>query len=85
LALDKQGAALRLNLLRALPLALIACAAAYLAVVGGPEPVTAPVEQPVPVGRIDFDALHRQASAALDSLRQSQQRQRKVAAVAEAS
>ena len=75
-----KGAALRIQLLRALPLALIACAAAYFAIVGGSEPVAAPVENPPTVGAIDFDALHREASAALEALRYS--RQRKLAAVA---
>ena len=71
--------------MRALPLALIACAAAYLAIVGGPEPARTPVEELPTVGQIDFDDLHRQASAALDALRHSHERQRKLAAVAEAS
>jgi hypothetical protein len=74
---------MRIHLLRALPLALIACAAAWLAIVGGPEPARTPVEELPTVGQIDLDALHRDASSALDALRHSQKH--KLAAVAEAS
>jgi hypothetical protein len=81
---------MRLNLLQALPLVLIACAAAYFAATGWPEPLVLSVEKPLPaekpatIGEIDFDALHRQASAALEALRQSQKRQRKLAVIAKA-
>jgi hypothetical protein len=65
---------LKLDLLRALPLALIACAVGLFAIFGRPVPAEPPVEEPATVGSIDFDALHRQASTALESLRQSRQR-----------
>jgi hypothetical protein len=76
-----RGLPLRLELVRALPLALLACAAAWTAFVEPP----APVERPATVGTIDFDALHRQASAALESLRHSHERRRRLAALADAS
>ncbi len=76
---------MRTSILQALPLALIACAAAYFAVVGSPEPLETLVERPATVGEIDFDALHREARAALDALRHSHERRRKLAAIADAS
>jgi len=79
-----RGLPMRLTFLRALPLALLACAAAYLAIVGRPAPAEVPVESPPTVGAIDFDILHRQASTALEALRHSHEHQRKLA-TAEAS
>jgi len=76
---------MRTSILQALPLALIACAAAYLAVIGLPERLEPPVEKSVTVGEIDFDALCREASDALEALRHSHERRRKLAAIAEAS
>jgi hypothetical protein len=76
---------MRLSILQALPLALIACAAAYLAVIGSPEQLERPVEKPATVGEIDFDALRREASDALEALRHAHERRRQLAAIAEAS
>ncbi len=76
---------MRVNILQALPLALIACAAAYLAIFGRPVAVPPPVAVPSVVGSIDFDALHRQANSALEALRNSRNQRRRLASAAEAS
>jgi hypothetical protein len=49
---------------------LVACGAALSAIAE----LTVPLEQKIAVAEIDFDALHSQANAALEKLRQSQDR-----------
>lgn len=71
-----RGLPLKVELIRALPLALLALAAICLAIAGPP----APVEQPATVGSIDLDALHRQAATALEALRSSRDRPRQIVA-----
>jgi len=86
-----RGLPIRLTVLQTLPLVLIACAAAYLAATRSPEPLALLVEKPLlfekpaTVEEIDFDALHREARAALEALRHSNERRRKLAAIADAS
>jgi hypothetical protein len=53
-----------------LPLMLVACGTALSAMAE----LTVPLEQQIAVAQIDFDALHSQANAALEKLRQSQDR-----------